>query len=209
LFEKLIKTSESLIEDSELISDDRKDLLDELSIYIKGKLVSKNEVNLVFICTHNSRRSHMAQLWAQAAANYFHIENIKTFSGGTQKTSFNKSAVNVLKNAGFKIKEIKGGNNPKYKVRLSKKDEPVICFSKVYSHKKNPVEGFAAIMTCSDADEACPVINGAEYRTSIKYEDPKKFDGTSQEEAAYLERSRQIGAEMFYVLNKVSELLEP
>ena len=209
MFEKLIKTSESLIKDSELISDDRKDLLNELSIYIKGKLVSKKGVNLVFICTHNSRRSHMAQLWAQAAANYFHIENIKTFSGGTQKTSFNKSAVNALKEAGFKIKEIKSGINPKYKVRLSKKAEPIICFSKIYTHKKNPVDGFAAIMTCSDADEACPVISGAEYRTSIKYEDPKKFDGTSQEETAYVERSKQIGTEMFYVFNKVSKLLAP
>jgi len=151
----------------------------------------------------------MAQLWTQAAAFYFNIGNIKTFSGGTQKTSFNKSAVNALKEAGFKIKEIEGGNNPKYKVRFSKKAEPVICFSKIYSHKKNPSEGFAAIMTCSDADEACPVVNGAEYRTTIKYEDPKKFDGTINEAAAYQERSRQIGVEMYYVFKRVAELLKP
>lgn len=208
MFEKLTQTSESLIKDSELIPDERKDLLNELSIYIKEKLISRKEVNLIFICTHNSRRSHMAQIWAQAAANYFSIENIKTYSGGTQKTSFNSTAVEALKSAGFKISIEKEGNNPTYKVKYDKMAKPLICFSKVYNHKKNPPDGFVAIMTCSDADEACPVVSGADYRTTIKYEDPKKFDGTDKQKDAYSERSKQIGQEMFYVFRKVYELLK-
>ena len=203
-----MESSESLIRDSDLISTDRKELLNELSIYIKEKLISRKEVRLTFICTHNSRRSHMAQIWAQTAAHFYDIKNIMTYSGGTQKTSFNKSAILALKEAGFKIKEIKGGNNPKYRVRYDKKANPIICFSKVYSHKKNPNEGFVAIMTCSDADEACPIVKGADYRTTIKYEDPKKYDGTDQKEDAYRERSQQIGREMFYVFGKVAELLK-
>jgi len=208
LFDKLGQYSESLIKDSDLISKDRKDLLDELSIYVKEKLISRKEVHLVFICTHNSRRSHMAQIWAQAAAHYYGLENIKSYSGGTQKTAFNLSAVKALQEAGFKIKEIKEGKNPKYKVRYDKKANPLICFSKVYSHKKNPVEGFVAIMTCSDADEACPIVEGADYRTTIKYEDPKKYDGTDLQEQAYREKSMQIGREMFYVFGKVAGLLK-
>jgi hypothetical protein len=98
------------------------------------------------------------------------------------------------------------GKNPKYKVRYAKKADPLICYSKTYDHRKNPSEDFVAIMTCSDADEACPVVNGAEYRTTIKYDDPKKFDGTDKQEDAYLERSDQIGREMFYVFKKVAEL---
>ena len=207
MFEKLTLTTESLIKDSVLISKDRKALLKELSIYIKGKLKSKKEVNLIFICTHNSRRSHMAQIWAQTAAYYYKIENLTTYSGGTQKTAFNKSAVEALKSCGFKIRMEKEGKNPRYKVRYDKKAKPLICFSKVYNHKKNPSDGFVAIMTCSDADEACPIVSGADYRTSIKYEDPKKFDGTDRQEEAYLERSMQIGREMFYVFRKVRELL--
>lgn len=207
MIERLAQVSKSLIRDSELISEERKILLDELGIYIKGKLSSEGEVGLVFICTHNSRRSHMAQIWAQTAAFYFGIERIKTYSGGTLKTAFNISAVNAMKNAGFLISIEKEGKNPKYKVRYANKTEPIICFSKVYNHKKNPSEGFVAIMTCSDADEACTVVSGAEYRTTIKYEDPKQFDGTDQEAAAYEERSLQIGREMFYVFEKVSELL--
>ena len=207
MFHKLARTSESLIRDSELIPDERKELLNELGIYIKEKLVSRKEVSLIFICSHNSRRSHMAQIWAQTAANHFGIESIKTYSGGTQKTAFNESAVNALKKAGFKISVEKEGKNPKYKVRYAKNTDPLICFSKPYDHRKNAGEEFVAIMTCSDADAACPIISGADYRTTVKYDDPKKFDGTDSQEEAYLERSWQIGREMFYVFEKVSKLL--
>jgi len=207
LFDKLAQTSESLLKDSDLISDERKDLLNELSIYIKEKLASRKEVNLIFICTHNSRRSHMAQIWAQVASQYFNIENLKTYSGGTQKTAFNYAAVGALKAAGFKISIDEEGKNPKYKVRYDKNINPLICYSKVYNHKKNPSNGFVAIMTCSDADEACPVVSGADYRTTIKYEDPKIFDGTDREGEAYMNRSMQIGREMYYTFMKVSEQL--
>lgn len=207
MFERLKSYSESLIEDSGAISEDRKILLNELAIYIKETLTTKKEVQLVFICTHNSRRSHMAQIWAQAAAFYYHIPNIHTYSGGTQKTAFNSSAVKALSDVGFKIKVIKEGSNPKYQVRWGKKATPLICYSKIYTHKKNPSEGFVAIMTCSDADEACPVVIGAHYRTSIKYDDPKQFDGTDRQEEGYKERSAQIGTEMFYIFRQVSELI--
>ena len=208
MFDRLKSYSESLIEDSESIPDERKNLLNELAIYIKERLASRKHVQLVFICTHNSRRSHMAQIWSQAAAHYYGLKNISTFSGGTQKTSFNDSAVAALKDAGFKIKVVKGGKNPKYQVRWDKKAAPLNCFSKKYTHKKNPHEDFVAIMTCSDADESCPVVIGAHYRTSIPYEDPKVYDGTDRQEDAYRERSAQIGTEMFYIFKKVDELIK-
>ncbi len=205
LFHRLTQTSESLIKDSDIITDDRKELLNELSIFIKEKLKSGQEVKLIFICTHNSRRSHLAQIWAHTAAYYFEIANLTAYSGGTQKTAFNKSAVNALIKSGFKINIEKEGKNPKYKVRYAKKAEPLICYSKEYNNRENPREGFVAIMTCSDADEACPVIVGADYRTTISYEDPKIFDGTDHEASAYEERSLQIGRDMFYVFKNIAE----
>jgi arsenate reductase len=149
----------------------------------------------------------MAQVWAQAAAHHFEISNVATFSGGTEKTAFNKNAVAALKEAGFKIQAKTEGKNPKYQVRFDKKAEPLICFSKKYDHKKNPKQGFVAIMTCSDADDACPVIAGAEYRTTIKYDDPKVFDGTELQEKAYKERCLEIGREMLYTFAQVSRLM--
>ena len=205
LLEKLKTTSEFLIKNFEVIPEQRKRLLEELSIYIKGRLISHSEVSLTFICTHNSRRSHMAQIWAKAAAHYYGIPNIHTFSGGTQKTAFNPNAVNALKSDGFKIKVIKEGKNPNYKVSFDKKADALICFSKVFNHRSNPQDGFVAVMTCSDADESCPIVRGAEYRTTLKYDDPKAFDNTEQVEEGYLERSHQIGTEMFYVFSKLSE----
>ena len=207
MFDKLRQTSEFLLKDSDAISDERKQLLNELSIYIKEKLSTTKQVNLVFICTHNSRRSHMAQLWAKAAAHLYGIKNLHTFSGGTQKTAFNVSAVNALKKSGFKFTIEKEGKNQRYKVKYDKRAKPIICFSKVYNHKKNPTDGFVAVMTCSDADEACPVVVGADYRTTIKYEDPKKYDGTANQEQAYLNRSHQIGREMLYVFKEVSRMM--
>ena len=208
MYDKLTKAIESLVRETDAISSERKNLLDELSIYIKEKLKAKKSVNLIFICTHNSRRSHMAQIWAQTSAHYFNIENIFTFSGGTQKTSFNSSAVKALKEVGFKIKVDKEGKNPKYLARYDKKIQPMVCFSKTYDHKKNPKLDFVAVMTCSDADEACPVVKGAEYRTTIKYDDPKLFDGTDDEQKAYEASCNQIGREMLYTFGRVSKLMQ-
>lgn len=208
IFDKLAITTESLIGDFGCIPEERKHLLDELCLYIVSKLGSKSEINLVFICTHNSRRSHMAQLWAQAAAYHYHVPHINTFSGGTQKTAFNSAAVHALKDAGFKFSLEKEGKNPKYKVEFTKsKDHALICFSKLYDHKKNPKENFVAVMTCSEADEACPVISGASYRTTISYDDPKKFDGKENQLEAYQERSKQIGREMLYVFSRVASMM--
>jgi len=206
VFEKLLHTSLHLIGQEELINPDRKALLDELSIYVTGKLRSIKKVDLLFICTHNSRRSHLAQVWARAASFYYKIPGINTYSGGTQVTAFNKNAVNALRKAGFKIFLEKEGANPTYKIKFARNTPPLICFSKLYSHKKNPQENFVAVMTCSASDEACPIVKGAYYRTSITYEDPKKYDGTDQMEEAYEQTSMEIGREMFYVFKRVADI---
>jgi len=205
LKDKLKQTLKSLTKGFKDIPGDRKVLLEELAIYIKGKLSLQKEVNIIFICTHNSRRSHMAQIWSAAAAHYYNIKKINTYSGGTQKTAFHPNAIKALKTAGFKIKKLDDKSNPKYRVKFDKNEKPIICFSKKFSHKKNPQKDFVAVMTCSDADESCPVVSGAEYRTTIKYEDPKKFDSTPQAQDMYVARSQKIGAEMMYVLSKVAE----
>ena len=51
----------------------RKSTLQPLIDYIQAKVVANKVVNLNFICTHNSRRSHLSQLWAQIMATYFEI----------------------------------------------------------------------------------------------------------------------------------------
>lgn len=186
-----------------LISNERKVLLNQFAEFISNKLKEEKEINLTFICTHNSRRSHISQIWAQAAAEYYGIPNIKCYSGGTEATAFNPRAVKALTKAGFQVEKKNDTDNPVYLVYYSDDKEPVECFSKVYSDEFNPQKDFAAIMTCSDADENCPVVFGAEARYPIRYDDPKEFDGTALEEAKYDERVEQIGREMLFLFSKV------
>lgn len=185
------------------IPDERKKLLNEFAQYISNKLKADKEINLTFICTHNSRRSHISQIWAQTAAEYYNIPNIKCYSGGTEATAFNPRAVKALQKAGFKIDKKDDSENPLYLVYFANDKEPIECFSKVYSDEYNPQKDFAAIMTCSDADENCPVVFGAEARFPIRYDDPKEFDGTELEEAKYNERVEQIGREMLLLFKIV------
>jgi arsenate reductase len=187
----------------ELIPNDRKQLLNQFAEYISNKLKDGKEVNLTFICTHNSRRSHISQIWAQTASEYYGISNIKCYSGGTEATAFNPRAVKAMTNAGFKLEKKDDSDNPVYLVYYADDRDPIECFSKVYSDEYNPQKDFAAIMTCSDADENCPVVFGAEARFPIRYDDPKEFDGTKLEEEKYDERVEQIGREMFYAISEV------
>lgn len=186
------------------INVERKELLVKLAEYISNKLRNKELANLTFICTHNSRRSHISQLWAQAAAYYFGIPNIFCFSAGTEATAFNPRAVKAMQNAGFSIVKNNDSSNPRYSVTISENFPPSIAFSKTISDSFNPQKDFAAIMTCDNADEACPIVPGADARFPIKYEDPKIADDTDEEEAKYNERCRQISIEMLFLFSKVN-----
>jgi len=194
-----------LLNASFTISEERQILLNSFAEYISRKINSEEVVNLIFICTHNSRRSTMSQIWAQTAAEYFNILNIKCFSGGTEATAFNPRAVKAVQNFGFKVDQKDESENPIYLVYFSDETEPITCFSKVYSDKFNPQTNFAAIMTCSDADANCPLVLGAEARFPVKYNDPKEFDNTNLEKEKYIARFEQIGIEMLYTFSRIKK----
>jgi len=189
------------------IPAERKKILQEIVNYIEQKAKINEAVKLIFICTHNSRRSQLAQIWAQAASRYYNIE-ASCYSGGVEVTAFNERAVEAIKRAGFKVSK-EGENNPVYWVNDSNTCHPIGTYSKLYDDQANPTSGFATIMTCSDADENCPFIPGTEARIPLRYEDPKEFDGTSLETKKYDERSWQIAAEMLYVFSKINVNNEP
>lgn len=176
---------------------DRKEILDALYDYLNNKENPK----LNFICTHNSRRSHMSQLWSYALSNHFDFK-VEVFSGGTAVTAFHPNAVAALSRAGFKI-ESPGGENPKHKVQISDSIDSLTSFSKEFDSEENPKKDFAAIMTCSQAEAECPIVFGADMRIKLFYEDPKVADGTAEESRVYDERCFQIASELYYVFNKL------
>ena len=192
----------SCVSEFDSIEKDRKKLLKSVAKYVDDKLKLGESVNLNFICSHNSRRSQFGQVWAAVAAAKHGFSNIQTYSGGTEETAFNKRAVEACRRAGLKI-EGTVGTNPRYSVRYSDNLGALDCYSKTFDNAVNPQLGFAAVMTCSDADENCPVIHGAESRFRVTYEDPKVADRTPEETSRYDERCRQIAIEMLYLFSKV------
>ncbi|MDC9723878.1 MAG: protein-tyrosine-phosphatase [Urechidicola sp.] len=185
------------------ISDDRKLVLQPLIDFIQYKVNQQKVVQLNFICTHNSRRSHLSQVWAQAIATYYNIANVTCFSGGTEATAMFPMVVKTLKKSGFEIAVKKESTNPLYQIEYGQNLTPILCFSKTYDDVSNPQSEFVAILTCSHADENCPFIAGAEKRIPITYDDPKEFDNSPLQEAKYLERSLQIASELKYVFSQI------
>jgi arsenate reductase (thioredoxin) len=182
----------------------RKEQLTPLVNYVRERTKAGQPIKLTFICTHNSRRSHLSQIWARTAAERYGVAKVETFSGGTETTAFNPRAVAALRRAGFLIDDQLEVGNPKYEVRWHADAAPLTCFSKKYDQSPNPRGDFAAVMTCTQADEACPVVAGAAARIAIPYDDPKAFDNTPEEQRMYDERTAQIARELLYVFAQVA-----
>ena len=187
-----------------LISEERKEVLDPLVEFIQSKVHSKEEIRLNFICTHNSRRSHLSQIWAQNMSLFFNVKNVYCYSGGTEATALFPMIADTLRKQGFQIQQLSDSNNPVYAIKYAENEHPIIGFSKKMEDGFNPRSGFAAIMTCDSANEACPFVPGAEKRIPITYEDPKAFDNTPQQAEKYLERSTQIATELGYVFSNIN-----
>ncbi|MFG6687507.1 low molecular weight phosphatase family protein [Mariniflexile sp. HNIBRBA6329] len=188
----------------ESVTTERKKTLQPLIDFIKSKVNTQEDIRINFICTHNSRRSHLSQVWAQVMAKHFNIKNVFCYSGGTEATALFPMVAKTLSNQGFQIKTLSEGNNPVYSIKYAENEHPIIGFSKTYDDAFNPESAFAAVMTCSQADGGCPFIAGAERRVSITFEDPKAFDNTPEQAEKYSERSLQIATELGYVFSQIN-----
>lgn len=188
----------------ESISAERKEILQPLADYIQSKKAKKDTIRLNFICTHNSRRSHLSQIWAQTLAFHFGIKNIFCYSGGTEATAMFPKVAETLTKQGFQIQKLSDTDNPVYAVEYAENEAPIICFSKTYNNDFNPKNNFGAIMTCDNADKGCPLVLGAEARFPIKYDDPKAFDNTALQTEKYTERSLEIAKEMWWVFKSIN-----
>ncbi|MEP3207983.1 MAG: protein-tyrosine-phosphatase [Maribacter sp.] len=198
MFQAIEQTISSLNTDA--ISSERKAILNPLAAYLREKIAQNEPVALNFICTHNSRRSHLSQVWAQTLAFYSGIKNVNCYSGGTEATALFPMAAETLKDLGFQIDALSNGKNPVYSIKYADNTPPIIGFSKTFDDPFNPKSNFAAIMTCSSADEGCPFVSGSDGRFPITYEDPKAFDNTPFQKDKYRERSLQIATELLYVM---------
>lgn len=201
MFDAIKKSTDFFSENA--ISEERKKVLQPLVDYIQSKKDKGETIRLNFICTHNSRRSHLSQVWAQTMAFCFGVKNVFCYSGGTEATAMFLKVAETLANQGFQIQKLSDTQNPVYAVKYAQNEAPIVCFSKTYNNEFNPKSNFGAIMTCNNADEACPIVFGAAARFAIKYKDPKAFDNTDLQTEKYAERSLEIAQEMWWVFKSI------
>ncbi len=201
---KLQKTTTRLLGEFDQISDQRKEELEELGDFMVENMEEGKKFGALFVCTHNSRRSHLADLWFKYGTFYFGLNQFESFSGGTEATAFNAKAIEAVKRAGFSVVYDKKADNPV--VSISPANYPVwMMQSKVYTHDINPKENFVAVMVCSDADKSCPAVDGAEGRFPIPYNDPRHSDGTPSEKDKYDETVSIIGREMLFMVDHMKK----
>jgi arsenate reductase len=204
---KLKQYSASLSQEFEKISEERKKTLTELGDYILEDKQKNQKVNLTFICTSNSRRSHLSQIWMQTACAYYGIDSIYTFSGGTEATEVNKRAISALERAGFTTSRTSSVYNTPYSVSVGVGTNNSMIYSKKYDNFQNPKSNFIAVMVCSEADKSCPIVPGSNGKIGLPYEDPKYYDNTPSEEQKYDETCRLIALELFFVADYVKTKL--
>ncbi|WP_413512829.1 low molecular weight phosphatase family protein [Myroides odoratus] len=187
------------------LKEERKDILLGLAQSIDRERKAQQSVNLMFICTHNSRRSQFAQIWAQAAVAYYELDNILCYSGGTEETVLFEGVVETLQHQGFFIGVVAQGANPIYSIKYEPNGVPILGFSKRYTSFFHPADQFIAIMTCSQATDACPFVSGAKQSIALAYEDPQVFDGQYEQKAMYSKKSLEIAKEIFYVFAQLKK----
>ena len=188
------------------IEKNRKDKIVKLAQIIKKNHEQQNIVKITFICTHNSRRSQFSQVWAYISALYFKLDFLEFYSGATEVDSVNLNVINALSNSGLKIEKTHK-DKAIYLLKSLKKDKGISLYSKLYNSKLNPSKHFIAIMTCSDADQMCPVIKGADKRVSLPYPDPRVADNTGLEEEVYKQTCSIIAKEMFYLMKQLKKII--
>jgi arsenate reductase (thioredoxin) len=200
---KTLKTVISSL-DSSSIPAERRLILRDISTRLREIYTKTGILRLNFICTHNSRRSQMAQVWAYALSHYYKLDGIESLSGGTEATAFHRNALEAMKQCGFSIHPVATNEiNPIYKVGLHESDAGLSCFSKTFDHPLNSAKPFIAIMVCSDAEENCPFIPSAQARFSLKFDDPKSSDGQVNQDQVYLQRSLQIANELAFIFKGI------
>lgn len=196
----------TLLKGSEDLSVSRISLLRDIAHSISSELLTERKLDLVFICTHNSRRSQFAQFWAYVFDKFHSINRISSFSGGTEATAVNQQVIDALSGLGYEIEQISDSPNPHFKFSPSEAFEPLELFSKRYDHSHNPSEGFIAIMVCSDADQNCPFVPGARHRFALPFEDPKSADGSPNAAEVYSQSALAIAQELFFVFEELKNV---
>ena len=178
----------------------RQSMMDGYAKEIANHIRKNGSANLVYVCTHNSRRSQFAQLWSAHHSEMLKLP-ITSYSAGTEKTACHPNVLEVLRNEGFGIESDVDNHRVVWNGNTL-----TTLGSKTIDSGDLPNE-FFAIMTCSDADENCPFIPSALGRFRLTFEDPKWSDKTNDAIKVYQETSLTISNDIKYLLQQIKQQL--
>ncbi|MGB1033050.1 MAG: protein-tyrosine-phosphatase [Flavobacteriales bacterium] len=184
------------------VSIERRQVLSQIADLLLNR---KDLKHYLFVCTHNSRRSQLAQAWFAMIAHAYGVDFLDVHSAGTEATAFYPSAIETLKQAGMVISIESQDDNPKVTISFSEEAPSILAFSKTLDHGSIPKEGMVAVMTCGHADQNCPMVLGAEVRISLNYIDPKWSDNTEEEQAIYMACSQLIATEIKFIFDSIAK----
>jgi len=119
---------------------------------------------VLFICTHNSARSHMAEGFMKA----LYGDRYRAFSAGTEPSKVNSYAVRVMHEIGIDISD-----------HRSKSVDEFMDQDLDY-----------VVTVCDHAKEACPFFPGGRYAMHKGFQDPASVAGTEAEKLALFRRVR-------------------
>jgi arsenate reductase len=122
---------------------------------------------ILFLCTHNSCRSQMAE----ALANHFLGDQVKACSAGTEATRVNPLAAKVLTELGIDTTPLRSKTMDEFD-------------SQNFDH---------VVTLCGDANEKCPLFFGGVQRVHRGFDDPSRLPGS---EEAVLPEFRRVRDEI-------------
>lgn len=131
---------------------------------IKEAITSQNKKRVLFICTHNSARSQMAEGLLKA----LYGDRYEVYSAGTYPTEVNPYAIKVMSEIGIDISNHK-----------SKSIEEFIGMDIDY-----------VITVCDKAKEICPYFPGAKNYLHQSFEDPASYEGNEEKKLEVFRKVR-------------------
>ena len=126
------------------------------------ELAQKQKV--LFICTHNSARSHMAE----GIVNAFYGDRLEAYSAGTEPSRVNPLAIRVMAEIGIDI----SGHHSKGVEDFQDQDFEYV------------------VTVCDHANETCPFFPGGKERVHRGFQDPAAVEGSEDEKLAIFRRVR-------------------
>ena len=168
----------------------RKKRLDNIASVINENLNKTRSI--VFLCTHNSRRSQICEVWGKVFAEIYR-KKININSAGAFKTVVHSQVYESIVKCGLVVDNKKEIFFDKKKFKLNSKTIDSLT-----------MKNFIAVMTCSNAEKSCPNDPRSIRNIKMFFNDPRIYDETDKMSREYLNTTIYIAEELNYIFKNIN-----